>query len=64
MGELPLSRSRLWLAHTGGALAGSNAVVLCDPLARAHPALAVNSSESAVAVANALLSALEAAAGP
>lgn len=57
-------RPRLWLAHTGGAQAGSNAVVLWDPLVRAHAAVAVNSSVSAVAVANALLSALEATAGP
>lgn len=54
-------RDRLWLAHTGGAQDGSNAIVLWDPLVRAYAAVAVNSAASAAAVANALQAALESA---
>jgi CubicO group peptidase (beta-lactamase class C family) len=56
-------RARLWLAHTGGARDGGNAVVLWDPLVGAFAAVAVNGTGSAVAIANALLTALEDSAG-
>jgi D-alanyl-D-alanine carboxypeptidase len=55
-----LGRERVWLAHTGGAREGSNAVVFWDPLLQTYGAVASNSPASAAAMGNALLTALEA----
>jgi D-alanyl-D-alanine carboxypeptidase len=53
-------RARTWIAHTGGAQGSSNALLLWDPLLKVSAAVAVNGPASAAAVANALLTTLEA----
>jgi D-alanyl-D-alanine carboxypeptidase len=53
-------RKRTWLNHTGGARDSSNAVVFWDPLLQVYGAVASNSPAPAGAMANALLTAVEA----